>query len=83
MRTYRLPEEFGNFRNLVYFLLSCAIVKMFGLAIYAYWVVVQNRKRKQLARELGISEEDSNAFNIIAENKDMTDVENIHFMYGY
>lgn len=83
MCTYRLPHQFGSFSHRVSFHMSCVIVKTSGLALYTYWVIAQNRKRQKLVRELGISEEDSGAFNSIAVSREMTDIENIHFRYGY
>lgn len=83
MLTFRLPSQFSNFSHLLSFLIPCTAAKILGIAFYGYWVVMQNRKRKKLVEDLGISEEDSDAFNIIAESKGMTDIDNIHFRYGY
>lgn len=83
MSKYRLPIYFGSFSHVVSFFITCNTVKVLGLAVYAYWVVTQNRKKKKQVRDLGISEEESDALKIIADSEGMTDIENIHFRYGY
>lgn len=73
-----LPEE-----TTMLLLYICSGVMILIAASYGAWLFHQNKKKRKVIAELGLSEEESMRLNSIAIDTGMTDIENIHYRYCF
>lgn len=58
-------------------------VMILAAALYGAWLFYQNKKKRKIIAELGLSEAESMRLNSIATDSGMTDIENIHYRYCF
>lgn len=77
-----LSTRYAGYKTLV-ILIVCNGVMLLAVSFYGAWLFVQNRIKKNVIKELGLSEEESTRLGSIATDMGMTDIENIHFQYQF
>ncbi|OIW34816.1 MFS general substrate transporter [Coniochaeta ligniaria NRRL 30616] len=59
------------------------LVEFCGMASWRFYYIWENKRRARVIREQGISEEESDRLGKLNAESDMTDRDNIHFVYKY